>query len=384
MLIAPWHVIVATVAVSAVAVSGVGAVGVQEFQSAQQTALSTYHNAMDAGKTQIGEVQERISNLELAIQNAEGVLSASEGKTLDEAQRSELSICVEQAKSVLTSRKNDLSQLRKALRELSALDTQGLFWPESVVQSSSDVLVISKTNSANLMHHINAIGAGIREVQTAVNSWQTEQDRIAKAEAEAEAQQATQRRMSQPRAIPADSQLGDEGGTTAPSAPITPRSISALSAVLAYNVENYVSALAPNARVEWVSDYCLGYFACGTASWRNNNPAVVITLDANLRYIYENTAGGLSVVTHEIAHARQWLTYGAGSTEAFKAYYFQVAGIDPPTMQTIQNNIGEPDPEIVAVEYMADCATLAKIGYSTGAYTSSCTSSQMATAASIW
>lgn len=88
-----------------------------------------------------------------------------------------------------------------------------------------------------------------------------------------------------------------------------------------------------------------------------------IELDPALKDIYGNRVG-ISVLVHESAHARQWLYYGSDIISANEA----LTGLS-----------GAP-----AVEYMADCATIGKLGYSTGTYTSSCTADQLDAAAKIW
>jgi predicted SprT family Zn-dependent metalloprotease len=109
---------------------------------------------------------------------------------------------------------------------------------------------------------------------------------------------------------------------------------------------------------------CDGYYVCGRA-WVGgvNSTPVRIELDPALYEIYVNTVG-ISVLVHEAAHARQWLKYGSNIITANEAYTGLVGTI--------------------AVERMADCATIVKLGYSTNVYTSSCTPSELEAAATIW
>jgi hypothetical protein len=78
-------------------------------------------------------------------------------------------------------------------------------------------------------------------------------------------------------------------------------------------------------------------------------------------YVY---SVGLSVLVHEAAHARQWLKYGPNIISANEAY----TGLTG----------------TAAVEYMADCATIVKLTYSTNVYTPSCRPSELEAAATIW
>jgi hypothetical protein len=90
---------------------------------------------------------------------------------------------------------------------------------------------------------------------------------------------------------------------------------------------------------------------------------VRIELDGLLRNSYAQ-AQGLSVLVHEAAHARQWWNYGSQIYEISS----QQSGL-----------VGT-----AAVEYMADCATIVKLGYSTGTYTRSCTPDQLSAISRIW
>jgi hypothetical protein len=116
-----------------------------------------------------------------------------------------------------------------------------------------------------------------------------------------------------------------------------------------------------------VPGLCDGYYVCGRA-WVGglNTTPVRIELDPALEDIYVNNVG-LSVLVHEAAHARQWFKYGSNVIVANEAY------------------TGPTGPKgTAAVEYMADCATIVKLGYSTNVYTSSCSNSELEAAATIW
>jgi predicted SprT family Zn-dependent metalloprotease len=132
---------------------------------------------------------------------------------------------------------------------------------------------------------------------------------------------------------------------------------------LAY-ITSYIAALAPNSFISWVPGLCDGYYVCGRA-WVGgvNSTPVRIELDPALYDIYVNTVG-ISVLVHEAAHARQWFKYGSNIITANEGYTGLVGTI--------------------AVERMADCATIVKLGYSTNVYTSSCTPSELEAAATIW
>jgi hypothetical protein len=90
---------------------------------------------------------------------------------------------------------------------------------------------------------------------------------------------------------------------------------------------------------------------------------VVVLLDEDHIDLYL-TEIGLSILVHEAAHARQHVKYGTYLIRDNEIYTGLVG--------------------TAAVEYMADCATIVKLGYSTGAYTQSCTPAQLEAAATIW
>ena len=137
-----------------------------------------------------------------------------------------------------------------------------------------------------------------------------------------------------------------------------------IAPVVGFDIEGYVLALAPNSFISWGDALCSGYYVGGRA-WVGGVKTTPgkIERDPALRDIYANRIG-ISVLVHESAHARQWLYYGADIISANEA----LTGL-----------VGAP-----ALEYMADCATIGKLGYSTGTYTNSCTADQLDAADLIW
>lgn len=119
----------------------------------------------------------------------------------------------------------------------------------------------------------------------------------------------------------------------------------------------------------WNASLCQVNTICGTTTLSSSAP--VITLDTDLRDYYLSTNAGTYVLVHEAAHARSWYRYG--STANLISASVAVTG-NP-------GNSGR-----TAVEYMADCATIYKIGLILSAYTytSSCTPAELAEAATYW
>jgi hypothetical protein len=204
-----------------------------------------------------------------------------------------------------------------------------------------------------------------------------EMERLSQEEAAAQAAEAAER-IAREQTITPTSTLTDTGGSTAPSAPAPP---PVTEEILVAPVEegdtnrsfiiSYIAALAPNSFIEWVPNLCDGFYVCGRA-WvgGTNTTPVLIELDPELEEIYINSVG-LSVLVHEAAHARQWLKYGALLLSSNAGYLGLPEGYTE-------------EQAIAAVEYMADCATIVKLGYSTNVYTSSCTQDQLNAAATIW
>lgn len=374
MLIKPWHIIVATVTASVVAVTGVGAVGVDEFRSSQTEAIELAQDSLADAQERIDEAAARIADLELAISNAQDILTSSQGKTLDEQAREELDDEIARAQKTLKEEKEQLFALKQIVRNLSALDINGFFWPGNITDSAVAVTSAQGADTTKIITKVSGIGDRIKAVQTAQAAWQAEQDRVAAEKAAAEAA----KRMAAPRKISQTSTLSEGGGATAPSAPAPPSNLANVQSVQGFSVESYVLALAPNSTISWIDGLCSGYYVCGRA-WVGgaNTTPVRIELDGLLRDIYSNPIG-ISVLVHEAAHARQWWTYGPAILDQSLLQAPQFAA--PPGSTPEQQRAAA----IRAVEYMADCATIGKIGYSTGAYTSSCTPEQLAAISSIW
>jgi hypothetical protein len=232
------------------------------------------------------------------------------------------------------------------------------------VKSVNDAV---SSNWGKIVVQIVSLGEKINSVQVAQALWKEQQEAVAAEKAEAEAAEEAER-LARAKTISTVSTLTDSGGSTAPSAPAPPAQEVVVAPVqdgenVAF-ITSYIAALAPNSFISWVPNLCDGYYVCGRA-WvgGTNSTPVKIELDPALYEIYVNTVG-ISVLVHEAAHARQWFKYGSNIISANEAYTGLVGTI--------------------AVERMADCATIVKLGYSTGVYTSNCTPSELEAAATIW
>jgi hypothetical protein len=363
-----WRSITAVVSV-AMLLSGLGVVANEQYSQGQIAALSAAEATLELGEQRIEEVSSRIDDLELAIRNSEQVLVDTDGQTLDETERKELLAEIEKGKETWVAQKTKLLELETAVKALRTQLESGAPAGSTLASLIDLVTDASKSNWDEIVTQITALGGKITMVQTAQATFQKEMERLAEEEAAAQAAEAAER-LAREQTIASTSTLTDTGGSTAPSAPAPPPVEEVLVAPVAPGETNrqfitsYIAALAPNSFISWVPGLCDGYYVCGRA-WVGgvNTTPVRIELDPALEEIYINNVG-LSVLVHEAAHARQWLKYGSNIIPANEAY----TGI-----------VGT-----AAVEHMADCATIVKLGYSTGVYTATCTQSQLDAAATIW
>jgi hypothetical protein len=349
---------------------GVGVFAYQQYTQGQISAAENAETALELGQQRIGEVSAALVDLELAIRNAQEIATQAVGQTLDEKDLEALIAEIEIAKEVWVEETTRLLELQAAVKALrQRIDLTNSSGPSiaALLKSVNDAV---SSNWDRIVNQVASLGQGISYVQAAQTLWKQEQDEIAAekvAAAEAEAAEEADR-LARAKTITPVSTLTDSGGSTAPSAPAPPaQEVAVAPGQDAQNLEfitSYIAALAPNSFISWVPGLCDGYYVCGRA-WvggANTNP-VRIELDPALYGIYVNSVG-ISVLVHEAAHARQWFKYGSDIITANETYTGLVGTI--------------------AVERMADCATIGKLGYSTGVYTSSCTQSELEAAATIW
>jgi len=378
----PWQQIAGFVSSVALIVGGVGVFAYQQYTQAQVSAAIAAESAIEIGEQSFEQLSERIGALELAIRNSEQTLVNTEGQTLDEQERKDLLAEIEVSKEIWAAQKTKLLELEAAIKALQKEIVSGTTPQENLASLAGNILALVNSDWEQINAQIVALGDGIGFVKTAQEAWKIEQDRIAaeraaaqiaaieKATAEALAKQATE--TTSIVAPPASADPVIESSTP------TPGMIA---------VQDYILTMATNVTFLWDPDLCAVGFVCGRA-----NPApidlpsdflhasrdwgytgaprtpehahVFILLDNSFEDFYMNTGLGRAILVHEAAHARQWLKYGKDIIRANELYV---------------NLIGT-----AAVEYMADCATIVKLDFSTGAYTNQCTDSQYAAAATIW
>ncbi len=347
--------------------SGLGVVANENYIQGQISAAADAEFAVELAQLRIGEVSATLDDLEVAIQNALEISTEAVGQTSDGKDLEALVADIEKAKEIWvkeTTRLLELEAVVKALRQKIDQGTSSGTTIATLVKSVNDAV---SSDWGKIVVQVVSLGEKTTSVQVAQALWEQEQEEVAAEKAEAEAAEEADR-LARARTITPTSTLTDTGGSTAPSAPAPPAQEVVVAPVedgqnLAY-ITSYIAALAPNSFISWVPGLCDGYYVCGRA-WVGgvNSTPVRIELDPALYDIYVNTVG-ISVLVHEAAHARQWFKYGSNIITANEGYTGLVGTI--------------------AVERMADCATIVKLGYSTNVYTSSCTPSELEAAATIW
>jgi hypothetical protein len=361
-----WQPITAITSV-VILLSGLGVIANENYIQGQISAAADAEFAVELAQLRVEEVSTTLDDLELAIQNALEISTEAVGQTSDGKDLEALVADIEKAKELWvkeTTRLLELEATVKALRQKIDQGTSSGTTIATLVKAVNDAV---SSDWGRIVFQIVSLGEKITSVQVAQALWEQEQEEVAAEKAEAEAAEEADR-LARARTIAPTSTLTDSGGSTAPSAPAPPAQEVVVAPVedgenLAF-ITSYVAALAPNSFISWVPGLCDGYYVCGRA-WVGgvNSTPVRIELDPALYDIYVNTVG-ISVLVHEAAHARQWFKYGSEIITANEGYTGLVGTI--------------------AVERMADCATIVKLGYSTNVYTSSCTPSELEAAATIW
>jgi phosphopantetheine adenylyltransferase len=361
-----WQPITAITSV-VILLSGLGVVANENYIQGQISAAADAEFAVELAQLRIEEISATLDDLEVAIQNANEIATEAVGQTSDGKDLEALVAEIETAKEIWvkeTTRLLELEAAVKALRQKTDLETSSGTAIATLVKSVNDAV---SSNWGKIVVQVVSLGEKINSVQVAQALWQEQQEVVAAEKAEAEAAEEAER-LARAKTITPVSTLTDSGGSTAPSAPAPPAQEVVVAEVqggenVAF-ITSYIAALAPNSFISWVPGLCDGYYVCGRA-WVGgvNSTPVRIELDPALYDIYVNTVG-ISVLVHEAAHARQWFKYGSNIITANEGYTGLVGTI--------------------AVERMADCATIVKLGYSTNVYTSSCTPSELEAAATIW
>lgn len=374
--ITPKSIIAATVAGCLVAAAGVGFIGYQSYAKVQDEARVELELANASVAAALDDYEFRVAVLETELANAQATLDGSAGKTLDETARNDLEDSITDATQALERAEREAAELAERVREINATFEQQLLWPPNALESAESLLDATEAISTDVVEATDEIMSGTQAVVAAQAAWQAEQDRIAAEAAAKAAEEAARKaaeRLSKPRSIPSGSTLTPTGGATAPTAPPPPPAPAPV--VLGFSIEGYLGGIVSSSQyiVQYVPGLCNGYYVCGRTLVSNGGtPVIQLDSDPAVLEIY-STDVGKYVLVHELAHVRQYWFYGQIVAQ-------MISGSEVYAPLSHRGT--------AAVEYMADCATITRLGYALGGmpypYTSSCTADQYGEGSRIW
>ncbi|MFM6974276.1 MAG: hypothetical protein ACKOXM_03940 [Agromyces sp.] len=338
-----------------------GMVGAFVFQQAS-AAYARAATELEALQQRVAVATAQADDIRLATRllaaNGYSALNAARGHTFDDTALTAVQRAILQLDEAARAVSSAESRISAAWIRADDAFSQAGWWPSETLDSLQSIEVTDATPTwTTAREHFRA---AMSQLSNARASWQAEQDRIA-AEAAAAAQRAAAEAAARSNATHHTSREG---------VAIEANAVT----VLQETPESYLAQLEPRATVEWVPNLCQDRGLCGYTLLGGSTPPDV-QLDADLQGDYQSYRG-LYVLTHEAAHARSWYRYG--SFEVMSAVAVSLTGIQPPAGETFSR---------AAVEYMADCATMVKLGHDlTGlnTYTQTCTAPQLAEGATYW
>jgi hypothetical protein len=345
---------------------GVGVFAYQQYTQAQISIASAAESALTLGQQSLEAASEIVDQLEAVIREAEQVAVNARGESLDEKYYGDLIDEIEKAKVLWVEKNTRLLEIDAALKKLASLKASSGEW-------DSTAFAIAKLIEEKFATDWSLVTSTISSLQQ--NASATQEKAAAAAAAKAAADNLA-RQSTEPTGI----RILNPASDGAPCE-VTPLESSPAK----QSIQNYVLGLASNTKTTWVCGICAPGTVCGRAllpdlaslypgfvgpPQNERDALVVVVLDENHIDFYL-TQDGLSILVHEAAHARQHLKYGTLLLSSNAAYRGLPVGYTE-------------EQAIAAVEYMADCATIVKLERSTGAYTVSCSPSELEAAATIW
>lgn len=365
--ITPKSVIAATVVVSLAGVTAIGAIGTESYLAARETAQSEMQAAKTAAVETERTAAEAITKAASTIATGDALLASSEGKTLDNVARDELKTLLDTARQqleTLTTSSNTIDD-RVVTAELTF--NEQILWPPSAHETAERLRASIGDLDAPLLATLTKLGEQSEAVAAAQAAWQAEQERIA---AEAAAKAAAEAAARRAKAAASSSTLRPSGGSTAPNVQAAPPAAPASQDVAVSFAESFLRQyVSPSqAGLTWNANLCRPGYICGITTVRTGSTPVITLMGSAAAPANYDWSGGKYVLVHEAAHARQYWLYGSVQSMITSS-------------EQLTSSMGITG--VAAVEYMADCATIVKIGYA-GTYTSSCTPEQLAEAARVW
>lgn len=377
--VTPRRVIAVTVVVSLVSVGAIGSIGVQSYVAAQRSVAEEMRAVASEISANVENLTSASGEADALIASAQQALDGSSGKTFDNAARDQLNAAIAAAKAEREDARLRAQSLAELLIEAESTFDEQLLWPDTAERVVDRLVRANASVTTNLDAALERVSDAQTAVAEAQAAWQAEQDRIAaeaaKAAEEARAT-AAQAIAQRAKAASAGSTLKPSGGSTAPNvqqappppAPTAPYSASAPTPTV-FSAESFLRQYVSPAfaSVTWNPNLCQPGYICGTTTVGRGTPVITMmrTADAPANYDWY---GGKYVLVHEAAHAHQFRIYGSVAA--------MIAGAERGT-----SSMGITG--VAAVEYMADCSTIVKIGFA-GTYTSSCTPEQLTEAARVW
>jgi hypothetical protein len=375
-----WQLTAAVISSISLIAGGVGVFAYQQYAQAQQLS-AVAESALTLGQQSLEAASEIVDQLEEAIREAEQVAEDARGKSLDEKQYEDFIDEIESAKDLWVEKKTRVLEIDAAIKQLASLKDSNGQWDPGALAVAKLIEEKSAENWDVVTSTISSLQQNVSNTQTAQGQWKNEQDRITaeKAAADAAAKAASDnlaRQSTEPTGVRISNPVLD-----AEPCEVTPLESSPAK----QSIENFVLGLASNTKTTWACGICAPGTICGRALLPNlaaiypgfvgppqneRDALVIVVLDENHIDLYL-TEDFRSILVHEAAHARQHLKYGTLLLSSNAGYRGLPEGYTE-------------EQAIAAVEYMADCATIEKFGRSTGAYTDSCSPSELEAAATIW
>lgn len=333
--LSPRRIVAATAVVALITTGAIAEVGVEDYIGARDSAYLAWFDTSATVHALASAVSEQQAAVAEEVRSAQTALQAASGHTLTSAAPQAVSQAIGEVRGAAAQLDRQVLQAKLAFASADAAFERTVWWPPtatSIINAAAAQPSFDEVDSA-----VEALSASLVQLDAAESAWRA------------------QFGIPDP---PSPIQIGQ----------VPEETVISGQTRTGFDLERYLLTLVRDG-VSVVWDlHCEAGRICGETAIGETTP--VIHLDEALRPYY-STQAGLYVLTHEAAHAQSWYLYH--SLQALMANSETVTGI------TSANGLE-------AVEWMADCATIAKIGVviSSYAYTSDCTPAELAEGARYW
>lgn len=364
--VTPKSVIAATIVVSLVGAGAIVSIGADSYVHSREQAQIAMESAKRSALRSDVTAAETIAQAGAAISAGDAVLASSEGKTLDNTARAELSETLDTAKQQLQELTVQSTRIDDKLATAELAFNEQLLWPPAAEATAHRLHDSIGDLSGPLLATLTKLAKQSDAVTAAQAAWQAEQERIA---AESAAKAAAERAAA--RAVRSGGTSNPSSGSTAPNviaappAPAAPTGWSPESFLLQY--------LSPSEfTLGWNESLCSPGYICGTTQF--SSPPLITLFGSAATPANYDFGGGRYVLVHEAAHVKQYWFYTSGPGN-----YQDLLAVAPPP----PSNWTRPA-EYWPLEFMADCSTMVQIGWAPTYAKSSCNPDQLAEAAKVW